>query len=146
MKNVEASIFRLSISATKGGRKENVRSITVTLNGCEGDAHSGTSRAISLLPFESIEAMKTDEFDVKPGDFGENITTFGLDYRLLNTGTKMALGNSVIIEIVQIGKDCHHGCEIKQNLGDCIMPRQGLFARVLAEGELSEGDPIRIIE
>ncbi|UCG63296.1 MAG: MOSC domain-containing protein [Candidatus Zixiibacteriota bacterium] len=139
-------MFRLSVSATKGGKKENVKNVSVTLNGFDGDAHSGTSRALSLLPCESIEAIKTDGFDIRPGDFGENITTVGVDFGLLDVGTKIALGDSVIIEIVQVGKDCHHGCEIKESLGDCIMPRQGLFARVLAEGELNEGDPIRIIE
>jgi len=146
VKNGKPSIFRLSVSATKGGKKKNVKNVAVTLNGFDGDAHSGTSRALSLLPCESIEAIKTDAFDIQPGDFGENITTLGVDFSVLDKGTKMALGDSVIIEIIQIGKDCHHGCEIKQTLGDCIMPQQGLFARVLAEGELSEGDPIRIIE
>ena len=140
------SVFRLSVSAAKGMKKQNVRRVTVTLKGIEGDAHAGTIRAISLLPYESFGKLAHHRLNLSPGDFGENITTLGMDCKELCVGTKMALGDTVVIEVVQIGKDCHNDCMIKQTVGDCIMPREGLFARVIAGGELNEGDSIRIIE
>ena len=140
------SVFRLSVSAVKGEKKQNVSRVTVTLEGIEGDAHAGTIRAISLLPYESFEKLAYYELYLNPGDFGENITTIGVDFKELSVGTKMALGETVIIEVVQIGKDCRNDCMIKQTVGDCIMPREGLFAKVIAGGELNEGDSIRIIE
>lgn len=140
------SVFRLSVSAAKGMKKQNVKRVTVTLKGIEGDAHAGTIRAISLLPYESFGKLAHHGLNLSPGDFGENITTLGMDCKELCVGTKMALGDTVVIEVVQIGKDCHNDCMIKQTVGDCIMPREGLFARVIAGGELNEGDSIRIIE
>lgn len=139
-------VLRLSVSAIKGEKKENVRSVTVTEDGIAGDAHTGTARAISLLPYESFSSLTHPELTINPGDFGENITTFGVDFNKLRIGTRLALGSAVVIEVVQVGKDCHNGCVIKQTVGDCIMPREGLFAKVIAGGKLSEGDPIRIIE
>lgn len=141
-----ASVFRLSTGAEKGEKKENVSSVRVTPEGFEGDAHAGGFRALSLLPYESFEKIARHGLSVNPGDFGENITTVGIDFGVLKIGTRIALGESVVIEIVQVGKDCHNECGIKRTLGDCIMPREGLFARVIAEGELNEGDLIRIIE
>jgi molybdopterin adenylyltransferase len=141
-----AKISRLSVSHEKGTKKSNVPSVTVTLRGIEGDAHAGTVRAVSLLPYESFRKLATDGMDLHPGDFGENITTVGLDYENIDVGTRLALGDDVILEIVQIGKECHDGCIIKDTAGDCIMPREGLFARVINGGVLSEGDIIRIID
>ncbi len=139
-------VFRLSVSSVKGEKKENVKRVTVTADGIEGDAHAGSSRALSLLPFESFEKLSNDKVMIRPGDFGENITTVGLNFGALQVGMKMALGDTVVIEVVQVGKECHNGCFIKQTVGDCIMPREGLFARVIATGELRAGDSIRIIE
>lgn len=139
-------VFRLSVSAVKGEKKGNVRSVTVTSEGIKGDAHAGSARALSLLPYESFEILTNDKFKVNPGDFGENVTTLGVDFSVLRVGTRMLLGETVVLEVVQVGKDCHNGCEIKQTLGDCIMPREGLFASVITGGELKEGDSIRIIE
>ena len=140
------SVFRLSVSAVKGEKKQNVKSVTITGDGIEGDAHVGTARAISLLPFERFASLAHPDLAINPGDFGENVTTVGLDFKKLTTGTRLGLGSAVVIEVVQVGKDCHNGCAIKEMVGDCIMPREGLFARVITGGKLSEGDPIRIIE
>ena len=141
-----ASVFRLSISEVKGQKKTNVSSVNVTSEGIEGDAHSGTARALSLLPYESFDEYAHLALDIHPGAFGENITTVGMDFSRLTVGTKLALGDNVVIEIIQVGKECHSDCDIKQVVGDCIMPRQGLFARVLTEGKVREGDSIRIVE
>lgn len=140
------SIFRLSISHRKGTKKTNVPRVTVTMQGIEGDAHAGTARAISLLPYESFTKITTKGLDLHPGDFGENITTVAVDFRQLGVGTRLALGDTVVLEIIQIGKECHDGCIIKDMTGDCIMPREGLFARVINGGVLTEDDMIRIIE
>jgi MOSC domain-containing protein YiiM len=140
------SIFRLSVSALKGEKKQNVSQVTVTLQGIEGDAHAGDTRPLSLLPFESFEKLTGQGLDINPGDFGENITTLGLDCRELKVGSRLRLGEAVVIEVVQLGKECHDECSIKQALGDCIMPREGLFAMVITGGTLKEGDSVKIIE
>ena len=84
--------------------------------------------------------------DVKPGDFAENITTLGLDFGSFGLGSRLLLGDNIEIEIIQIGKECHFGCAIRDYAGDCIMPREGAFAKVLTGGTLSEGDPIKIVK
>lgn len=143
---VNPRIHKLSISPVKGERKKNVKTVRVLdSGGFEGDAHSGSYRAISLLPYESFSKVRDAGLDVNPGDFAENITTVGLDFRRLSIGARIAMGASVIIDIVQIGKECHGGCEIKQITGDCIMPREGVFARAVSGGILREGDPIRFL-
>jgi molybdopterin adenylyltransferase len=142
----DASVFRLSISRVKGTKKRNVTSVTVTSQGIEGDAHAGTVRPVSLLPFESFRKLANNGLELHPGDFGENITTVGIDCRDIGVGTKLALGDAVILEIVQIGKECHDSCIIKDTTGNCIMPREGLFAKVIRGGVLTEGDVIRIVE
>lgn len=139
-------VFRLSVSAVKGEKKENVESVTVTGDGIEGDAHVGTTRAISLLPYESFAKLAHGGLVINPGDFGENITTRGMDFSQLTVGSRLGLGDAVVIEVVQVGKVCHNGCVIEETVGDCIMPREGLFARVITGGRLNEGDPIRIID
>ncbi|MEW5995114.1 MAG: MOSC domain-containing protein, partial [Candidatus Zixiibacteriota bacterium] len=111
------SVYRLSVSAAKGMKKQNVSRVTVTPDGIEGDAHAGTLRAISLLPYESFEKLAHHELHLNPGDFGENITTIGVDFKDLSVGTRMTLGDTVIIEVIQIGKDCHNDCTIKQTVG-----------------------------
>lgn len=142
----EASVLRLSISRVKGTKKRNVSSVMVTSQGIEGDAHAGTVRPVSLLPYESFRKLANNDLELHPGDFGENITTVGLDCRNIGVGARVALGDAVILEIVQIGKECHDSCIIKDTVGDCIMPREGLFAKVIKGGVLTEGDAIRIVE
>lgn len=110
--------------------------------GLVGDAHSGPwHRQLSLLAMESIDFMRAKGADVNPGDFAENITTQGIELHTLPVGTRLQLGE-VEVEVTQIGKECHAGCEIRKLVGDCIMPRQGIFVRVLNPGEVRSGDPV----
>ena len=138
-------ILKISVSASKGEKKKNVESANIIEKlGIEGDAHFGSERPISLLSYESFAELKGLP-ELKPGDFAENITTLGLDYNRVKAGTRIALGDDVVIEVIQIGKECHNGCVIKQTVGDCIMPRRGVFARPIRGGRLSEGDHIEIL-
>ena len=144
-KKVEPHIFRISISAEKEQKKRNVKSALLKAGeGIKGDAHSGSTRPVSLLPFESFKKLEHPDLDISPGDFAENITTLGVDFAKMTIGTKLSLGQAVKVEIIQIGKECHLECIIRETVGDCIMPREGVFARVLTGGEIKEGDPIRI--
>lgn len=144
--NPTSSVHRLSISSRKGEKKQNVEKVVINSGGIEGDVHAGSFRAVSLLPFESFQKLDHPDLTIHPGDFAENITTTGLDFRNLIIGSRIALGENVTLEIVQIGKKCHNGCIIRETVGDCIMPREGLFAKVLTGGELKTGDSIKIIE
>jgi MOSC domain-containing protein YiiM len=138
-------IFRLSISPEIGGRKFNVRRVRVIAShGCDGDAHCYTSRPISLLPYESFGKSHHPGLEIKPGDFAENITTLGLAFGRIHVGSRLLLGKTVEIEIIQLGKKCRDECNIKSIVGDCIMPREGLFGRALTTGEVAEGDSIEI--
>ena len=142
-----AAILCLSVSSDKGQKKRNVKSVEVIgSGGIEGDIHADTDRPISLLPYESFAKMSSPDRKIKPGDFAENITTTGLDFNGIDTGSKIALGDEVILEVIQIGKECHNSCYIKQDVGDCIMPGEGVFARALHGGKLTVGDRIRIVE
>jgi MOSC domain-containing protein YiiM len=146
MENNGAHIYRISISPQKGQKKKNVSEVEVVAGGgIEGDAHGHSHRPLSLLPHESFVKVEHPDLDVRPGDFAENITTVGLDFTNVTVGTRIQLGASVKIEVIQIGKECHKGCIIRQLVGDCIMPREGVFARVLSGGKLCEGDDIRIL-
>lgn len=113
----------------------------------EGDAHAGNwHRQISLLGIASIEHMRAQGADVKPGDFAENITVEGMVLYELAVGTHLQVGDHVILEITQIGKECHHGCEIMKQVGSCIMPTQGIFGKVLKNGTIRVGDEVSIIK
>ncbi len=141
------SIHKISISAVKGKKKLNVEHATITAGaGIEGDIHGPTDRPLSLLPLESFSKLAHPDLVISPGDFGENVTTVGLDFSDLKIGSKLNLGDSVEIEIIQIGKNCHMGCEIRETVGDCIMPREGMFAKVIRGGEIRTGDPIELVE
>ncbi len=131
-----ARVVAVSISATKGVKKDNVTESRVLVNfGLEGDAHAGDwHRQVSLLAVESIDKMRQRGLDLKSGDFAENLTTQGIDLPLLPVGTRLRIGEEVELEVTQIGKACHHGCAIKQAVGDCVMPREGIFARVVRGG------------
>ena len=113
--------------------------------GVEGDAHAGKwHRQVSFLSSESIESAKSQGLDVTFGDFAENIASTGIDWKTLPLGTRVRLGESVLVEITQIGKECHNKCAIYYKAGDCIMPREGVFARVLEDGKIRCGDEIHI--
>lgn len=137
-------IHSISISQTKGVKKQNViKAILIKNFGIENDAHAGTERQVSLLPFESFEKVKNDLPDIKPGDFAENITTLGLNFEKVNLGKIIFIGNEIELEITQIGKECRQSCHIKEAIGDCIMPREGIFAKVIRGGAIRIGDEIR---
>lgn len=139
-------ILATNISEIKGVQKRNVHSVKlIEEHGIEHDAHAGKwHRQVSLLSYDRIEEFKAKGAQVNDGDFGENLIVQGIDFRTLPLGTKF-LCNDVILELTQIGKECHHGCEIFQLMGDCIMPREGVFARVLKGGTISEGDEMSIL-
>jgi MOSC domain-containing protein YiiM len=142
-----AKVYRISISSELGQKKKNIsKARLISMKGIEGDAHSETERPLSLLPFESFTKLKHPGLAIFPGDFAENITTIGLNFRNIQVGTKLNLGKSATIEIIQIGKVCHNRCVIRELAGDCIMPDEGVFARVIVGDELCEGDQIKILE
>lgn len=139
-------IVSIAVSRKKGTRKQLVDRATVVENhGLASDAHAGDwHRQVSFLAAESIQAARNSGLRVDFGDFAENIATEGIDWKTLPIGTRVRLGASVRVEITQIGKTCHKPCAIYYQAGDCIMPREGVFARVLAGGEIRPGDPIAL--
>jgi MOSC domain-containing protein YiiM len=134
-------IVSLNISKEKGTVKTPVPALTlVEGRGIDGDAHEGPGiRQVSLLAEEDIDTMRGSIEDLSPGDFAENITTRGIDLAALPVGTRLEIGETVL-EISQIGKDCHGGCEIRKKTGDCVMPRRGVFAVVIRGGEITVED------
>jgi MOSC domain-containing protein YiiM len=139
-------VVAVSISDKKGEKKRNIPSARLLVNhGMEGDAHVGEwHRQVSLLGVESIAKIQAKGLDVRPGDFAENITTQGMCLWQLPIGTNIRIGPEALLEVTQIGKVCHQHCAIFHQVGDCVMPREGIFARVLKEGTLTAGDPIVI--
>lgn len=134
------------ISEKKGTAKKSVgKAILIEDFGLENDAHAGKwHRQVSLLPFEEIEAFKADGADVRDGSFGENIITEGIPLKELPIGTRLKI-RDVLLEVSQIGKECHSRCAIGEAMGRCIMPEEGIFARVLKGGEIEEGCSIDVI-
>jgi len=139
-------IVSIAISKKKGTRKVQVDSASLIQDhGVEEDAHAGPwHRQVSFLASESIEKAKKKGLDVTFGDFAENVATSGINWLKIPVGTSVHLGESAIVEITQIGKECHNKCAIYYLAGDCIMPREGIFARVLEGGKIHCGDMIRI--
>ena len=142
-----ARVKAVCISEQKGTRKHEVSSIKVMINhGIVGDAHAGNwHRQISLLADESVEKLRQTGLDLTPGAFAENILTEGIELYSLPVGTKLNVGNA-ILEVTQIGKECHNDCEIKRISGKCVMPTEGIFAIVIKEGEIFPNDDIQIME
>lgn len=142
-----AKIIAVSKSRKKGTKKKAAaEGILKEDYGLVGDAHADccTHRQVSLLAMESIDKMRRQGFEVGPGDFAENLTTRGIELLSLPVGTKISIGKDILLEVTQIGKDCHSGCAIYQEIGKCIMPREGIFARVIHGGLVRVGDDIRI--
>lgn len=134
------------LSGRKGEVKKPVASARLIADyGLEGDAHAGTDRQVSLLASESVDKMRGRGVDLVPGIFAENLLVKGLNLGCLKVGDRLKVGQSVVLEITQIGKECHQGCAIREQVGDCVMPREGLFARVAAGGEVRNGDSIDIV-
>ncbi|MEJ8553956.1 MOSC domain-containing protein [Tepidibacter sp. Z1-5] len=140
-------ILGVCISEKKGVQKNNVGKIELVENhGLKGDAHAGDwHRQVSLLSWEKIEDFKNRGGQVKDGDFGENLIVQGIDLAKLPVGTKLKI-NEIELEVTQIGKQCHQHCAIYHAVGDCIMPREGIFARVLSGGIVQINDEINIVE
>lgn len=139
-------VIATCISEAKGIQKRNVHSITLIEDyGIEGDAHAGKwHRQVSLLSWDKIEEFRQRGAEVIDGAFGENLVVQGIDFSSLPVGTKF-ICNDVILQLTQIGKKCHQGCTIFQQMGDCIMPREGVFTKVLHGGVISEGDNLEIL-
>lgn len=137
-------IRSIAVSKRKGTRKEQVeQALVVKEHGIKGDAHAGAwHRQVSFLAVESIEKAKSAGLSVGFGDFAENIATEGIDWPSIPVGARFRLGDSVLVEITQIGKECHKKCAIYYQAGDCIMPREGIFARVIEGGTIRCGDEI----
>ena len=140
-------ILAVCISEHKGERKKNIgQGVLVENHGLEGDAHAGDwHRQVSLLAMESIKKMQEKGLDVGPGDFAENLTTEGIDLVSLPIGTKLKIGEQALGEVTQIGKKCHNRCAIYYQAGDCVMPREGIFIRVLQGGPVKVDDRIEVI-
>lgn len=142
-----AKLVAVCTSERKGMRKKNVGTgVLVTNFGLEGDAHGGDwHRQVSLLALESIKKMQDLGLDVVPGDFAENLTTEGIELVSLPIGTKLRIGGTGLGEVTQIGKECHAKCAIYYQAGDCVMPKEGIFIRVLEGGQVAVGDEIEVL-
>jgi len=134
-----ATVLAVCISENKGERKKPVESVDLRENhGIVGDAHAGDwHRQVSLLAQESIDKMRAMGLDVNAGDFAENITTSGIDLVSLPIGSQLQIGET-LLEVTQIGKECHTRCAIFYQAGDCVMPKEGIFAKVITGGVISE--------
>lgn len=144
---MDAKVISINISDKKGIRKKPVDSAVLKENfGIEGDAHASGKwhRQISLLALESIKKMQDKGLNVNSGDFAENITTEGVELLCLSVGTSITIGKDVEVEISQIGKICHTRCAIYTQAGDCVMPKEGIFAKVLKGGLVKKGDKIKV--
>ena len=143
---MQGKIIAVCTSEKKGQRKKNVGSSSLLPNlGLADDAHAGFAhRQVSLLAMESIEKMQKKGLDVHPGDFAENLTTEGLILPELPVGTRLRIGEA-LLEVSQIGKECHTRCAIYYQAGDCVMPKEGIFAVVLAGGPVKVGDTLEVL-
>jgi MOSC domain-containing protein YiiM len=143
----DGRIIAVSISLKKGVKKTNILLGNLIRNyGLENDAHAGDwHRQVSLLAVESVSKIRKKGLDVNPGDFAENITTQGIKLWELAVGTRLKLGKNALVEITQIGKECHDRCAIYKQVGDCVMPREGIFVKVIKEGTIRPDDDIQIM-
>ena len=144
-----ASVVAVCKSEKKGIKKEAVtEGVFKEDHGLVGDAHAGylPNRHVSLLAIESIDKMRNRGLELSPGDFAENITTEGINLFTLPIGTRIFVGDEVVLEMTQIGKECHTACAIRRQVGECIMPEEGVFARVVEGGLVKPGDRLQIEE
>ncbi len=144
---MKGKIVAVCTSPEKGGRKKDVgHGVLVEGFGLEGDGHGGDwHRQVSLLAMESIASMQAKGLDVGPGDFAENLTTEGIELFTLPIGTRLQIGDQVMLEVSQIGKVCHTRCAIYYQAGDCVMPKEGIFAVVLKGGSIKTGDEVLVL-
>ncbi|TLD41625.1 MAG: Molybdenum cofactor biosynthesis protein MoaB [Candidatus Jettenia ecosi] len=141
-------IIAVCISEKKGAQKRDIRSCKLIEQfGLEGDAHAGKwHRQVSLLAKESANSMREKGLNIKDGDFGENIVTEGIELKSLPIGTLLKIGEGILIRVTQIGKLCHDRCAIYYKAGDCIMPREGIFAEIITGGTIKVDDEITVLE
>jgi len=141
-------IISINISEKKGTVKKPVKTAVLKEKfGIVGDAHSGSGRQVSFIGWDAVEnwlKKKSKNIKINYGDFAENITTGGIDWNKAKVGDNIIIGETVKLGITQIGKECHFGCAIRKAVGDCIMPKQGIFAKVLIGGEIKIGDKIEV--
>lgn len=144
---MKGKILSVNISDKKGEKKHNVGNCRLLVGkGLVDDAHAGfMHRQVSLLGLESFEKIRAKGLNVQYGDFAENLTTEGIILYELPVGTQMRVGEGVLLRVSQIGKECHSRCAIFQQVGDCVMPREGIFAEVVTEGEIKVGDEIEVL-
>ncbi|NLA81163.1 MAG: MOSC domain-containing protein [Chloroflexi bacterium] len=142
----EAKVFALCISEAKGTQKHEVASVElIPDHGIKGDAHAGNwHRQVSLLSEETVEDFRLRGVEVDNGAFGENILIEGLNPVLLPVGSKLQIADA-LLEVTQIGKECHSHCRIYETVGDCIMPREGVFTKVLTGGCVKKGDRVHVL-
>ncbi|NLM95620.1 MAG: MOSC domain-containing protein [Firmicutes bacterium] len=141
-------VVAVSISDKQGVKKNPIDQGQLLDNyGLQGDVHAGPwHRQVSLLAQESIDKMRSKGLELSPGDFAENITTSGIDLLALPIGSRLRIGSTAILEVTQHGKECHHHCAIYRQVGDCVMPREGIFVRVLKGGPVKAGDEIEPVK
>jgi MOSC domain-containing protein YiiM len=133
------------MSPEKHTKKKSVpRGVLVTDHGLEGDAHAGSGREVSLLALDAIDRMREKMPELEMGDFAENLTVSGLPMQTVAVGSRLILDGGAVLEVTNIGKKCHHKCEIMRKVGTCVMPKEGIFARVVTGGPVRAGDAIRI--
>ena len=143
---MKGKIISVNVSDNKGEKKHNIEQCLLREgHGLDNDAHAGPwHRQVSLLAAESIEKIRKMGLDVKPGDFAENLTTEGIELPTLPIGTRLRVGE-VLMKVTQIGKECHTRCAIFTQVGDCVMPKEGIFTEVVAGGEVRVGDEVEIL-
>ncbi|MDD5448618.1 MAG: MOSC domain-containing protein [Actinomycetota bacterium] len=141
---MEAWVVSVNIAEEAGGPKHPVEWVKAVENfGLEGDGHAGSAeRQVSLLADESVDCMREKGLTLSPGAFGENLTTRGIELVKLEPGAKLKVGGEAVLEVTRIGKECPEPCAIYRAVGDCVMPREGIFARVLSGGMVRKGDRI----
>ena len=146
MVSIMGKVLAVCTSETKGVHKRDVKTARFIEDfGIEDDAHAGKwHRQVSLLSSDKIDEFRAKGAEVVDGDFGENLIVEGIDFKTLAIGTRFAC-NDVILELSQIGKECHTKCNIYYSMGDCIMPREGVFARVIKGGTISSGDELTVV-
>ncbi len=142
---MEGKVIAVCISEKRGTQKKNIGKALFRENwGIENDAHAGDwHRQVSMLSYDKIQAFRARGAEVDDGAFGENLVVEGIDFRSLPVGTLLEC-NGVLLEMMQIGKECHSHCQIYQKMGECIMPTEGVFARVLIGGTISVGDQMEV--
>ena len=145
---INGQVVAVSVSDRKGVKKANAETARLLENhGLENDVHAGKwHRQVSLLALESIKKIRDKGLDVRPGDFAENVTTEGIRLWEMPIGKRLKIGEGAVAEVTQIGKECHSRCAIFHQVGDCVMPREGVFVRILKGGIIKPGDTIKSVE